>query len=89
VNPGQNQVCYELSVSGVEATMAHIHKGAAGQNGGVVVPLAKPDASGKSSGCATTAPDVAQALIQSPEDYYVNVHTAKFPGGAIRGQLSK
>src|SRR5919112_6735571 len=40
VNPGQEEVCFELSVAGIDApTGAHIHEGAAGTNGPVVVGL--------------------------------------------------
>lgn len=89
VNAGQGQVCYELSVSGIDqATMAHIHSGAAGVAGPVVVALEAP-ADGSSMACAAVNRDLAQMLIQGPEDYYVNVHNAAFPQGAIRGQLSK
>jgi CHRD domain len=92
VNPGQQEVCYELSVEGISplpASGAHIHVGDAGENGPVVVPLAEPDASGVSSGCAPVSRELALAIIQNPENYYVNVHTTDFPNGAIRGQLSK
>lgn len=89
VNPGQKQVCYELTVSNIEtATMAHIHEAAAGANGPVVVPLTAP-ASGESKACATVTRELALDLIKSPEHYYVNVHNAPFPSGAVRGQLSK
>jgi hypothetical protein len=89
VNPGQGQVCYELSVSGIDAaTAAHIHSGGPDVAGPVVVPLEAP-ADGSSEACATVARDLAQMLIQAPEDYYVNVHNAAFPAGAIRGQLAK
>ena len=84
------EVCYELAVSNIAvATAAHIHKGAAGASGPPVVPLTKPDAAGKSSGCATVAKDVAADIAANPAGYYVNVHNAEFPGGAVRGQLSK
>jgi hypothetical protein len=89
VNPGQGQVCYELSVSGIDrATAAHIHAGGADVAGPVVVPLEAP-ADGASEACATVERDLAQMLLQAPEDYYVNVHNAAFPAGAIRGQLAK
>jgi CHRD domain len=91
VNPGQEEVCYELSVEGITlpAIGAHIHVGDAGENGPVVVPLNPPDASGVSSGCAQVPRELALAIIQNPENYYVNVHTTDFPNGALRGQLSK
>lgn len=91
VNPGQGEVCYELSVEDIvlPAIGAHIHVGDAGENGPVVVPLTPPDASGVSIGCATVSRELALAILRDPEDYYVNVHTRDFPGGAIRGQLSK
>jgi len=91
VNPGQEEVCYEISVEDImlPAIGAHIHVGDAGENGPVVVPLNPPDASGFSSGCAEVPRELALTIIQDPEGYYVNVHTTDFPNGAIRGQLSK
>jgi CHRD domain len=89
VNPGLGQICYELTVSGIApATAAHIHVGAAGVAGPVVVPLAPPT-DGTSSGCAEVSRELALAILKSPSDYYVNVHNAEFPAGAVRGQLSK
>jgi hypothetical protein len=89
LNQGQGQICYELTVSGIApATAAHIHVGASTTTGGVVVPLAAPT-DGSSSGCADVDPELIKAIRQNPENYYVNVHNAEFPGGALRGQLSK
>lgn len=89
VNPGQGQVCYKLAVSAIApATGAHIHRGATGVAGPVVVGLTAPSA-GSSEACATVSRDLAMELIQSPEAFYVNVHTAPFPAGAVRGQLGK
>jgi CHRD domain len=89
LNHGQGEICFELSVSGIApATAAHIHSAPAGVNGPVVVPLTPPT-SGFSSGCASADPNLIKAIIQHPEDYYVNVHNVDFPGGALRGQLSK
>lgn len=88
VNPGKNQVCWEITVKDIAtATAAHIHEGNASSEGGVVLGLTAP-ASGTSSGCATVSADLAKALLNTPSDYYVNVHNAAFPDGAIRGQLS-
>lgn len=89
VDTDKGEVCYKVTVNGIAAaTMAHIHKAPAGQNGPVAVPLTAPS-SGSSEGCATVAKDVAAAIVADPAGYYVNVHNAAFPGGAVRGQLSK
>jgi hypothetical protein len=89
VNAGKSQVCYTLNVSSIDtATMAHVHKAAPGVAGPVVVALQAP-ATGSSKGCATVTRELALAILKSPADYYVNVHTAAFPSGAIRGQLAK
>ncbi|CAN5675078.1 CHRD domain-containing protein [soil metagenome] len=89
VNPGRGEICYELGVEGITlpATGAHIHVGPVGESGDVVVPLMTPGDNGTSSGCAEVSRELALAIIQNPENYYVNVHNDDFPAGAIRGQL--
>ena len=89
LNVGRTRVCWELSVSGIApATAAHIHSAPAGVNGAIVVPLSPPT-TGSSSGCRDGVNRaLIQAVIDFPENYYVNVHNADFPGGALRGQLS-
>jgi len=90
IDTAKNEVCYDVMVEKIgAATAAHVHKGAAGASGPPVVPMKAPDASGKSSGCATVGADVVKDILANPAGYYVNVHNAEFPGGAIRGQLSK
>jgi len=84
---GQGQVCYRLSVQNIAAVAAHIHRGASGVAGPVVVPLSTPNASGAASGCTAAARPLVAAMLKAPASYYVNVHTAEFPGGAVRGQL--
>jgi hypothetical protein len=85
---GQAKVCYSLSARSLpRAVAAHIHRGAKGTSGNVVVPLKTPNASGKSSGCAKATKAVVRAILAHPGSYYANVHTAEFPNGAIRGQL--
>ena len=89
LNQGQGLVCFQLSVADIApATAAHIHVGSVGVAGPVVVGLTPPT-SGSSSGCVSADPDLIKAIRQNSEEYYVNVHNASFPAGAIRGQLSK
>jgi hypothetical protein len=60
-----------------------------GVAGPVVVGLAPPT-SGTSSGCVIgDSPELIKAITQNPQNYYVNVHNADFPAGALRGQLSR
>jgi len=91
LNHGQGQVCFELTVHNIvlPATGAHIHKAPPTAPGPIVVPLQAPGANGTSRGCVDANQDLIKDIIQNPEDYYVNVHNAQFPAGAIRGQLSK
>jgi hypothetical protein len=89
LKPDTGEVCYELSVANVqEATAAHIHKGEKGEEGPVAVPLDAPK-TGAAKGCAKADVVVIEAIMQDPTDYYVNVHNAAFPKGAVRGQLSR
>lgn len=89
LNAGKNQLCYELAVSNIgSATAAHIHTGEAGKAGSVLVALTTP-ANGSSKDCATLERDKILEILKNPENYYVNVHNADFPDGAVRGQLTK
>jgi len=88
VVPAGGEVCWNLYARGIDpATAAHIHRGAAGTAGPPVVTLTTPDAAGRSRGCATVDQGVARQLSLRAHDFYVNVHTAAHPSGAIRGQL--
>ena len=87
VNPGRGTLCYDLSVADIEpATAAHVHKAPFGQAAPPVVDLQAPT-DGTSSGCVRISRELARDLVQDPSDYYVNVHNAEFPKGAVRGQL--
>jgi hypothetical protein len=86
---GEGRVCFQLSVANVAlpATGAHIHSGAAGIAGPIVVALTPPNAGGTASGCVTADRALVSAILANPAGYYVNVHTSEFPAGAVRGQL--
>ncbi|HXH00092.1 MAG TPA: CHRD domain-containing protein [Sphingomicrobium sp.] len=89
VNSGKRQICYTLSVRNITpATAAHIHEAAPGVAGPVKVTLRAPT-NGRSSGCVTVTRELALDILKDPGDYYVNVHNAAFPKGAVRGQLAK
>lgn len=89
LNPGQGEVCFELVVSGIEpAAAAHIHRGGTTVAGPVVVGLTPPT-SGSSKACVSADRDLINEIIQNPDGFYVNVHNAVYPAGALRGQLSK
>ena len=95
INPGQEEVCFTISVANIGAAgtsvRAHIHSAPAGSNGGIVVPLHEPagplPANGVLEGCQPADRVLLRDILRNPEQYYVNVHTPSFPAGAIRGQL--
>lgn len=89
LNPDGGQVCVWMHVWNIApATAAHIHAGKAGVAGPVVITLPTPDAMGYANGCVTADMNMLKAIQQNPSDYYVNVHNASYPNGALRGQLS-
>ena len=84
------EVCYDISWTGIDANLSHIHKAPAGKAGGPVVNLfasESPLDANKKSGCVTGSATVVKAMAANPSNYYVNVHSPEFPKGAIRGQL--
>ena len=87
---GQGQVCHSITVSNITlpASAAHIHRGAAGVAGPVVVTLITPDADGSVAGCVAAPRALVKEILKNPAAFYVNVHTSDFPAGAVRGQLS-
>jgi len=84
LNPGQNEVCWQVTVAGLTAPVfaSHIHKGGPDVNGPIVVPFfntgpSTPSSATSFSGCTE---NVDRALIEdikdNPAGYYVNVHTS-------------
>jgi hypothetical protein len=79
-------VSVDLTVSGMTPTAAHIHEAAAGANGPVIVPLTK---SGDNKFVAAPGAKFTDAQYEAYKAgrTYINVHSAKNPGGEIRAQL--
>lgn len=84
---GQARVCFVLEVQNVDAVAAHIHRGSVTESGPVVVPLGTP-AGGTSSGCVVATRALVRQILTDRVSFYVNVHSAEFPGGALRAQLA-
>ena len=87
ISDATNTVCTDLEVRQIGAvTAAHIHRGGAGVNGPPVITLDAPD-DNDSDDCDTVADALVDEIRANPGGFYVNVHTADFPDGAIRGQI--
>jgi len=86
-----DKLSWSIEVKGIDnPTMAHIHHGAPGENGGVLVPLFRGEKGSAFSGMlaegSTTVADSVAQVIRAG-NAYVNVHTTGNPRGEIRGQL--
>jgi CHRD domain len=86
-----HELTWHLEVSGIDnPTMGHIHGGAPGENGGVLVPLFREEKGEHFSGVLSeghaTVEDAVIEAIRSGKAY-VNVHTKANPRGEIRGQI--
>ena len=81
------EVCGDLRVADIGAAVAaHIHRGAVGVAGPIVVNFVAPNPT--SAACEIVTPTLAAEIAGNPAGFYVNVHTAAFPSGAVRGQLA-
>jgi hypothetical protein len=102
VNVEAGEVCFDIKIDATGTpNRGHIHVGAAGVNGGIVVTFfelrtvdtpatdARNDEieQGRIQDCVPADPATLALIVANPGNYYVNLHNARFPGGAIRCQL--
>lgn len=87
VRVAAGRVCLEAVVTGLQPiTAVHIHRGARGVAGPVAVEFAVTGTA-STARCTSVDPALAGRIRGNPENWYVNVHTAAFAKGALRGQL--
>jgi CHRD domain len=88
----KKRVCFNISFQGIDnPTDGHIHEGAPGVAGEIVVPLftGTPGLPSPISGCVKAKRSLIKQIAKHPGDFYVNIHNDAFPGGALRDQLQK
>jgi hypothetical protein len=84
------QLCVSMTVTGIDApTGAHIHAGADGETGPELIALGLPEGGALvwDALCSPVVADQIGAVAATPADYYLDIHTAAAPDGAVRGQL--
>jgi hypothetical protein len=86
VDPTTRVISGGVTFSGITPTAAHIHQGAAGQNGGIVVGLTLGTDSATIPANSTLTQAQYNALLAG--QLYFNIHSTAFPDGEIRGQIT-
>ena len=88
----KKRVCFTIRVDDIDGVVAaHIHRGAKGVAGDIVVELIGSPRSGERfTGCTQNVKRrLIRRILDKPRRFYVNVHTGAYPGGAVRGQLRR
>jgi len=78
----------KITTTGVKGTAAHIHVGPAGENGPVIVTLTKDGENGWAVGPGAKLQDAHYQAFKDG-NLYINVHSAAYPNGEIRGQIKQ
>ena len=83
------EFCWTLSWQGIADPLAgHVHVAPRRVAGDIVIDLDVDTLPGPDrTGCSVIDAELAAAITSDPGAYYVNLHNAGFPAGAIRGQL--
>lgn len=91
LNITKNTICFtNMKTKGlVHVIGAHIHLGASGIHGSIFITFDISNFNRVRQTCMKVAHPVLVDVAKHPGDYYFNVHTKDFPGGAVRGQLKK
>lgn len=88
LDPSSGTVRFAISVANISApTMAHIHVGGPTVAGSVVINFNPTFTNNLAVGTVTAAETLINQILANPGGFYVNVHNADFPAGAVRGQL--
>jgi hypothetical protein len=88
VKKAQKKVCATITYEDIEApNAAHIHKGKEGVAGPIKVTLHEGSFASGERTCVKVGKKLAGKIENRPANFYVNVHNAEYPNGAIRGQL--
>lgn len=90
-NSSSNRLIYNITWTGLTGTAAALHfhgPALAGANAGIAVPLTinNSAATGGANGEVTITEGQEADLLAGR--WYWNVHTAQYPGGEVRGQVS-
>ena len=87
---GDDQLCYLVEAANITLPLTgmHIHRGPAGVAGPVVVPLDPAAVNASEETCTDVDPALLDEIAANPGAFYLNLHNADFPQGAVRGQLA-
>ncbi len=89
IDTAKGTLCYNLTSTDLQGIVvgSHIHSAVAGVDGGVVIPLKAFRFNAQGRTCQKVNAALLKDIIAKPTAYYFNVHTRKYPAGAVRGQL--